>query len=88
MEIDVQSVRHVFEEILAGRMSREEGDRWAYSVMQQEEAQNLIYLPPSDKERIWSGVMYLHGVDLMESPDEYLHTDEEIRTAMKMKLGS
>ncbi|MFM0738140.1 hypothetical protein PQQ51_12935 [Paraburkholderia xenovorans] len=88
MEIDVQSVRHVFEEILAGRMSREEGDRWAYSVMQQEEAQNLIYLPPSDKERIWSGVMYLHGVDLMESPDEYLHMDEEIRTAMKMKLGS
>ncbi|TCK36366.1 hypothetical protein B0G84_5363 [Paraburkholderia sp. BL8N3] len=88
MKIDVQSVRRVFEEMLAGRMSREEADRWAYLVMQQEEAGTLIYLPSSDKERIWSGVTYLYGVDLMESPDEYLHTDEDIRTAMSMKLGS
>ncbi|MDR5758550.1 hypothetical protein [Caballeronia sp. LZ035] len=86
MEIDVQTVRHVFEEMLAGRISRQEADRWAYSVIQHEEAGNLIYSPPSDKDRIWSGVMYLYGVDLMESPDEYLHTDEDIKTAMKLTL--
>ena len=28
------------------------------------------------------GLMYLYGVDMRESPDEYLHTAQDIRTAM------
>ncbi len=63
-------------------MSREQADRWAYSVIQSEEAGTLIYLPSADKQRIWTGVMYLYGVDAMEAPGEYLHTDEDIRAAM------
>jgi hypothetical protein len=87
MEVDLQTVRRVFEDVLAGRMTREQADRWAYTVVQQEEAGTLVYSPAADKERIWSGVMYLYGVDIMESSGEYLHSDDDIRTAMKEKLG-
>jgi hypothetical protein len=87
VEIDLQTVWRVFDDVLSGRMSREQADRWAYSVVQNEEAGALAYLPSSDKQRIWSGVMYLYGLDAMKSPGEYLHTDEDIRAAMKAKLG-
>lgn len=87
MEIDLQTVWRAFDDVLSGRMSREQAGRWACSVVQNEEAGALTYLPSSDKQRIWSGVMYLHGLDAMESPGEYLHTDEDIRAAMKAKLG-
>jgi hypothetical protein len=87
MEVDLQTVRRVFEDVLAGRITREQADRWAYTVVQQEEAGTLVYSPAADKERIWSGVMYLYGVDILESPGEYLHSDDDIRTAMKEKLG-
>jgi hypothetical protein len=30
--------------------------------------------------------MYLYGIDAKDSPDEYLHTDEDIQVAMKAKL--
>lgn len=86
MEIDLQTVRRVFEDVLAGRMSREQADRWAYSVIQQEETGTLTYAPPADKARIWAGVMYLYGVDTMEAPSEYLHTDDDIKAAMEAKL--
>ena len=87
MEVDLQTVRSVFKDILAGRISREQADRWAYSVMQQEEGGTLRYSPSTDRERIWAGVMYLYGVDSMEAPGEYLHTDDDIRAAMTEKLG-
>lgn len=87
MEVDLQTIRRIFEDVLSGRMSREQADRWAYSVVQQEEAGSLAYSPPADRERIWAGVMYLYGVDTMEAPGEYLHTDEDIKAAMKAKLG-
>lgn len=87
MEIDLKTVWRAFDDVLSGRMSREQADRWAYSVVQSEEAGALTYLPSSDKQRIWSGVMCLYGLDAMESPGEYLHTDEDIRAAMKARLG-
>lgn len=87
MELDLYTVRLVFKDVLAGRMSREQADRWAYSVVQQEEASTLTYSPPADKERIWAGVMYLYGVDAMETPTEYLHSEDDIKAAMEAKLG-
>lgn len=87
MEIDLHTIRCVFQDVLSGRLSREQADRWAYSVVQQEEAGTLKYSPAADKARIWAGVMYLYGVDMMNAPNEYLHSDEELQAAMKEKLG-
>ena len=68
-------------------MSREQADRWAYAVVQEEEAGVVTYSPPRERERIWAGVMYLYGVDTMKAPGEYLHSDNDISAAMNAKLG-
>jgi hypothetical protein len=38
--------------------------------------------PVNAKDRIWEGVMYLYGIDTMEAPEQYLHTEDDIRSAM------
>ena len=87
MEIDLESVRAVFREVLAGRMTREAADRWAYGLVKHSETGSLSFVPESEKKRIWDGITYLYGVDSMDEPGEYLHTDEDIRAAMQAKVG-
>jgi hypothetical protein len=88
MEVTVGIVGQIFEDVLNGKISREEADRWARSVMQASEVETLTFSPSRDRKRIWAGVMYLNGVDLMIAPGQYLHTEEEIRDAMIAKLGA
>ena len=87
MEVDLQAVRQVFEDVLNGRMSREQADRWAYAVVKEEESGVVKYSPPRARERIWAGVMYLYGIDAMKTPNEYLHCNDDIREAMMASLG-
>lgn len=87
MKLDLETVRGVFQDVLAGRMTREAADRWAFSIVQLEEARSIEYVPATDRERIWAGIMYLYGVDTLEAPGEYLHSDEDIRAALNEKVG-
>jgi hypothetical protein len=87
MEVDLQTVRRVFEDVLNGRMSREQADRWAYAVVQEEETGVIKYWPPRARERIWAGVMYLYGIDAMKAPNAYLHSNDEIREALMESFG-
>ena len=82
MEVDLRAVRRVFEDVVSGRITREQADRWAYEVIQQEENGVVTYSPPVERERIWAGVMYLYGIDTMKAPNAYLHSDDDIREAM------
>ena len=87
MEVDLRVVRRVFEDVLNGRMLREQADRWAYAVVQAEESGVVKYSPPRERERIWAGVMYLYGIDTMKAPNAYLHSNDDIREAMMASLG-
>ena len=51
MEIDLQAVRRAFEDVLDGRMSREQADRWAYAVVREEETGVVAYAPAHERER-------------------------------------
>ena len=88
MEIDLEAVRRVFCDVLGGRMTREAADLWAYGVVQLSEAGSLTFSPVNDKDRIWEGVIYLYGIDTMDAPGQYLHTEEDIRSAMAATMGS
>src|SRR5262249_33728583 len=88
MEVSLQSVRRVFEDVLSGRILREQADRWAYAVVQEEETGVVTYSPARERERIWAGVMYLYGIDIMTAPGAYLHTDDDIRSAMIASVGA
>jgi hypothetical protein len=87
MEVDLQAVRRVFKDVLSGRMSREQADRWAYAVVREEETGVVTYSPPRERERIWAGVMYLYGIDTMKAPNAYLHSNDDIREAMMASIG-
>ena len=88
MEVDLEMVRNVFRDVLNGRMTRDAADRWAYGVKQQFEVGSLTYSPANAEDRIWEGVMYLSGIDIMESPGVYLHSEEDIQLAMTAILDS
>jgi hypothetical protein len=87
MHVDLQTICRMFENVLNGSLSREQADRWAHAVVQQEETGVVTYSPPQERDRIWAGVMYLYGVDTMKSPGVYLHSDRDISAAMSAKLG-
>ncbi len=87
MELDVDAVRAIFCDVLAGRMSREAADRWALSMLQRDEAGMLSYSPVADKERICAGIIYLYGIDVQDAPGNYLHSDSDICNAMASMVG-
>lgn len=80
-KLSFSDVQNIFKGIISGKITREEADRWAYAAIQKNEANEVIFSPPYDKEIIWEGVMYLYGIDLRERPDEYLHSLENIKDA-------
>lgn len=86
MEITLFDVRKVFQDLLEGTITRETADRWAYGVVQAHEAQNVCFQPREDESRIWAGVMYLYGIDIMDAPDSYLHNEEDIRKVLDETL--
>jgi hypothetical protein len=87
MEVGLQAVLRVFEDVLNGRMLREQADRWAHAVVQEEETGVVTYSPPRERARIWAGVMYLYGIDMMTAPNAYLHSDDDIRRGMIASIG-
>ena len=87
MELGLEAVSRVFDDVLNGRISREQADRWAYALVQEEETGVVKYSPPRERERIWAGVMYLYGIDAMTAPNAYLHSGDDIREAMIACFG-
>lgn len=86
MKIDIQLVRKVFEDVLSGHISREEADEWAVSIIKLDETGNVKYTPPSDESKIRDGILFLRGIDLKDSPESYLHDEDDIKIAMIQKL--
>jgi hypothetical protein len=46
----------------------------------------LTLIPKAERNKVWNGVLYLGGIDLIGNPDEYLFTKEDIIIAMTEKL--
>lgn len=86
MEITLDEVRQKYISFLADEISPEEADRWAYSIIQEEELGNVIYIPSKEEGMIWSALMYLYGIDLQDKPGEYLHTKEDVREKLECIL--
>jgi hypothetical protein len=81
MRVSFSDIASWYEGILSGTASREDADRWAWEATQAEDSGKLDYAPPEDKQRIWRGIAYLHGIDLPNETRSYLHSVEDIREA-------
>lgn len=58
--------------ILQGKLSREEVADWASEYVMQDE-------PNISDETVWELLQVVSGVDLQDSPDEYLHVEQDIK---------
>ncbi|MFV9511283.1 DNA-binding protein [Tepidibacillus sp. LV47] len=57
--------------ILSGQLTREEVADWASEYVMQDD-------PNISDETVWELLILACGVDLKDSPDEYLHVEEDI----------
>jgi hypothetical protein len=78
MKITLNEVKNVFKDVIDGKCSREDADRWAYAYIKNEDLGELEFSPLTEREKIWSGLNYLYGIDLKSKPNEYLHSKDDI----------
>ena len=78
MKLSTRDIRKIFKYLIDGKISREEADRWAYIRIKALDSNDLSFLPKSDEKILWDGVLYLFGIDIKISPDEYMYSIEDI----------
>lgn len=74
MKISLNEIKQAFEFLIEGAKSREELSNWALMLEAANDSKKLEYDPPHDKMRIWRGIQYLTGVDLLDMGGSYLHS--------------
>lgn len=85
MRLTRGDIEQVFSSLINGDITREEADRWAHERMQAFDSDSLVFEPSKDEEFLWEAIQYLYGIDSRVSPDEYMHSIEEIKEAYQEK---
>ena len=70
MELSRKDIHDVFQDLIEGRISREDADRWAYARTQAFDYGFLVFNPKSDEDLLWDAVSYLHGIDMKVFPND------------------
>ncbi len=78
MNIDLATVRKMFQAVLDGSETREAVSDRAKALQEIDDRRELVVVPESDRKRLWKALTFLEGVDLKDGPDSYLHIDEDI----------
>lgn len=78
MLLTLNLLKRVFLDIIEERKTFEEASTWAYERMQESEVGKLE-LNPIEESKIFSGLTFLLGVDLLESPGVYFHSIQNVR---------
>ncbi len=86
MDVSLDTIRKMFIDLLAGHITRDEADRWAYQAMQADELRELVFVPRTDQDRIWKGIMYLYGIDITVESNQYLVDREDILIFLNEEL--
>ena len=65
-----EQVRQRLQDLLSGRLSREEAAEWAAAWVREAE-------PAVDDLVVWEALKKMTGADLRSNPIDYLHTDSD-----------
>ena len=76
MILSLENFLKVYESILSGQITREDADRWAYSIVKLDEIGSVRF--NGSEFFLRSHLMFVYGVDSQESPGVYIHSDDEI----------
>ena len=79
MNLSLSDVKEVFNDLLGNKITREQAEKWAELRMKAFDADELSFEPRSDEELLWKAVIYLSGVAMKVSPDEYMEDEEGIK---------
>jgi len=79
VKLSLSDVKEVFRELLDGQITREQAENWAELCMKAFDLGDLTFEPRTDEELIWKAVVYLSGVAMKVSPNEYMEDDKGIR---------
>ena len=86
--ITLEEILKKYKEILEGKITREQAERFADELIKDEDDYILLFLPKEDKEIIWDELMFLAGVGLQDTEPQndvksYLHNKEDIEEHIK-----
>lgn len=79
MLLTLNILKEIFLDIIEERKTFEEASSWAYERMRESEFGTLELDPSEDRSKIFFGLTYLLGVDLLESPGVYFHSIQNIK---------
>ena len=79
MLLTLNILKKVFLDVIEEKKTFEEASSWAYERIQENEVGKLELDSSEDRSKIFSGLTYLLGVDLLESPGEYFHSIQNVR---------
>jgi DNA polymerase III alpha subunit (gram-positive type) len=87
MVITINEVIKVYSSLLKGALSYADADRWAWSIIQQLDHNNLQFDPPELEELIWDLIKFLYGIDMPSITDrtKTMLTDIDIISFLKEK---
>lgn len=85
MKITLADIQSKFDALCGGATSRETIASFAASSMRADDAGELE-MEAGFEEKIWNAIIYLSGVDLENSPSEYLHSLDDFVQA-RIELG-
>lgn len=69
MTVSIETVLQEYESLLAKQLTYGQADRWAWRMMELQDAGELIYEPPVNERLIWELITYLYGLDVPSMTD-------------------
>lgn len=86
MQISLKQIQAVFSDLISEKVSREFVSDWARRLREADDHCALTYDPIDSEKIIWGAILFLEGVDLKNSPDEYLHTITDFKNELDRLL--
>jgi hypothetical protein len=81
--INLNYLKMILSSILEDKISREKGSEIAFELRQLSDRNSLKYEPIDKEDLIWDAILFIEGLDLKDSPDTYLHNDNDIKIYLK-----
>ena len=69
MTVSIETVLQKYESLLTKRLTYNEADRWAWKMMELQDAGKLIFEPPANERIIWELITFLYGIDVPSTTD-------------------
>ena len=87
IKITVADVKQVFNDIIQKKITFEEASNWAFKINKLDETKQLEY-NSKDFRKIFKGINFLMGVDLLSSPGTYQYSIDDVKYESDKYYGS